>query len=153
MDIQLTHHDWSSSTLLWSELLKAHPYTVLYFYPKDNTPWCTIESKNFSSLADEFMQLGCQIIGVSKDSHASHCSFISLFGLTIDLICDKTLELHHHFNTLGKKSMFGKSYEGTIRSTFLLDHSGQIIDERRDVSVLQHADHVLVQLKKRLKSD
>ena len=122
------------------------PYTILYFYPKDNTPGCSLEARTFSSLLPEFEQRGVQIIGVSRDSSDSHCSFISKQGLTIGLITDAELTLHRQFAARGEKKNYGKIYEGTIRSTFLLDFKGQILKERRNVKATGHAERVLKEI-------
>ena len=124
-------------------MISASPYTILYFYPKDNTPGCSLEARTFSSLLPEFEQRGIQIIGVSRDSSDSHCSFISKQGLTIGLITDAELTLHRQFAARGEKKNYGKIYEGTIRSTFLLDSKGQILKERRNVKATGHAERVL----------
>ena len=124
-------------------MISASPYTILYFYPKDNTPGCSLEARTFSSLLPEFEQRGIQIIGVSRDSSASHCAFISKQELTIGLIADAELTLHRQFAARGEKKNYGKIYEGTIRSTFLLDSKGQILKERRNVKATGHAERVL----------
>ena len=102
-----------------------------------------MEARTFSSLLPEFEQRGVQIIGVSRDSSASHCAFISKQGLTIGLIADAELTLHRQFAARGEKKNYGKIYEGTIRSTFLLDSKGQILKERRNVKATGHAERVL----------
>ena len=127
-------------------MISASPYTILYFYPKDNTPGCSLEARTFSSLLPEFEQRGIQIIGVSRDSSDSHCSFISKQGLTIGLITDAELTLHRQFAARGEKKNYGKIYEGTIRSTFLLDSKGQILKERRNVKATGHAERVLKEI-------
>ena len=127
-------------------MISASPYTILYFYPKDNTPGCSLEARTFSSLLPEFEQRGVQIIGVSRDSSASHCSFISKQALTIGLITDAELTLHRQFAARGEKKNYGKIYEGTIRSTFLLDSKGQILKERRNVKATGHAERVLKEI-------
>ena len=94
-----------------------------------------MEARTFSSLLPEFEQRGVQIIGVSRDSSASHCSFISKQGLTIGLITDAEVTLHRQF-----------AARGTIRSTFLLDSKGQILKERRNVKATGHAERVLKEI-------
>ena len=90
---------------------------VLYFYPKDNTPGCTIESKNFTSLAEDFKNKGYTIIGVSRDSVKSHKNFISKQELDLLLLSDKEEKLVKAFDVLKEKSMFGRKYMGIERST------------------------------------
>ena len=102
-------------------LLSRSPKTLLYFYPKDNTPGCTLEAQDFTRLKGEFANLGIQIIGVSKDSEVSHEKFTSSCNLGIDLISDTDGRLHEEFAVIGEKKNYGKAYIGIIRSTFLLD--------------------------------
>lgn len=104
-----------------SKLLSSSPRTLLYFYPKDNTPGCTLEAQDFTRLKGEFAALGIQIIGVSKDSESSHAKFRDSCHLGIPLISDESSELHEQFGVIGEKKNYGKVYIGTIRSTFLLD--------------------------------
>jgi peroxiredoxin Q/BCP len=120
---------------------------VLYFYPKDNTTGCTIEAKDFTCLQKEFKELGYQIIGVSKDSVKSHKNFISKQDLNLLLLSDEKEELIKAFDVLKEKSMYGKTYMGVVRSTFILDEQGNIIKEFRNVKAKQHAENVLNELK------
>ena len=124
-------------------LLWRAKYTILYFYPKDNTSGCTIEAKEFTDLIDRFAYVGAQIIGVSKDTYRSHCNFIEKHWLKITLISDPELSLHKQFDALWEKSMYGKKYIGTLRNTYLLDTTGTIIHSRLTVSAVGHAQHVL----------
>ncbi len=146
MLVHYTTPDQKTQEIWFETLISASPYTILYFYPKDNTPGCSLEARTFSSLLPEFEQRGVQIIGVSRDSSASHCSFISKQGLTIGLITDAELTLHRQFAARGEKKNYGKVYEGTIRSTFLLDSKGQILKERRNVKATGHAERVLKEI-------
>jgi peroxiredoxin Q/BCP len=141
--VLLTTSQQNEISLEFNELLNQSNYTILYFYPKDNTSGCTLEANEFSWYSKEFEKLGCQIIGVSKDNHTSHCKFISKYDLAFQLISDSDLELHTMFHTLGEKSLYGKKYIGTIRSTFLLDQKGNILYERRNASASNHAKKVL----------
>ncbi|MFA7284575.1 MAG: peroxiredoxin [Candidatus Absconditabacterales bacterium] len=143
MILSITDQTGAKLELSYEQLIKHTPYTVLYFYPKDNTPGCTLEANDFRSLSEQFTALGCQIIGISKDNYKSHCTFIQKQGLNFRLISDPEYTLHKQFNTLGEKSMYGKKYMGTIRSTFLLDDTGTIIAERRNVSASEHVKKVL----------
>ena len=106
-----------------SAYLQKSDRTLLYFYPKDNTPGCTLEAQDFTRLKGEFANLGIQIIGVSKDSEVSHEKFTSSCNLGIDLISDTDGRLHEEFAVIGEKKNYGKVYVGVIRSTFLLDSS------------------------------
>ncbi len=108
-------------------------WTVLYFYPKDNTPGCTTEAKEFSELIEEFKQMGVQVIGVSRDSPESHRKFKEKHGLKVKLLSDPNAELHKALGGAwgGKKKGTGKEYEGAIRSTFILNPEGGRSSGRR----------------------
>lgn len=123
--------------------LKNSPKTLLYFYPKDNTPGCTLEAQDFTRLKAEFEVLGIQIIGVSKDSESSHAKFRDSCNLGIELISDETGELHEQFGVIGEKKNYGKVYIGVIRSTFLLNTAWKILREWRNVKATGHAEKVL----------
>jgi thioredoxin-dependent peroxiredoxin len=131
-----------------TSLLSQSEKTLLYFYPKDDTPGCTLEAQDFTRLVPEFAKLGIQIIGVSKDSEASHEKFCSKHSLGITLISDESSELHEQFRVIGEKKNYGKVYIGVIRSTFLLDQSGNIVKEWRNVKATGHAEKILKELSK-----
>lgn len=116
---------------------------VLYFYPKDNTSGCTLESKSFTCLVDDFQKKGYKIIGVSRDSVKSHKNFISKQELNLLLLSDQNEELVKAFDVLKEKSMYGRTYMGIVRSTFLLDEEGKITKEYRNVKAKGHAEQVL----------
>jgi peroxiredoxin Q/BCP len=120
--------------------------TILYFYPKDNTPGCTKEAKDFSNLLEEFQKLWYQIVWVSKDSISSHEKFIEKQSLNIPLISDPDLILHNKFWVWGEKNNYGKKTMWTIRSTFILDENCNIIKEYRNVKATWHAERVLKDL-------
>ena len=122
-------------------------WIVLYFYPKDNTPGCTTEAKEFSNLLDEFEQLGVIVIGVSPDSPKKHCNFIEKHNLTITLLSDSEKEVLKAYGAWGKKKMYGKEYEGVIRSTFIINPKGEIVKEYKNVRAKGHAAKVLEDLK------
>ena len=122
-------------------------FTLLYFYPKDDTPGCTLEAQTFTRLKSEFSQLGIEIIGVSKDSETSHEKFITKCNLGIKLIADEDGSLHEQFWVIGEKKKYGKVYIGTIRSTFLLNQSGAIVKEWRNVKATGHGEKVLREVK------
>ncbi|MDD2693660.1 MAG: peroxiredoxin [Candidatus Gracilibacteria bacterium] len=128
--------------------LSKSPKTLLYFYPKDNTPGCTLEAQDFTRLKKDFEVLGIQIIGVSKDSETSHANFRDSCNLGITLISDEDGSLHEQFGVIGEKKNYGKIYIGTIRSTFLLDSSGKILQEWRNVKATGHAEKVLKEIQK-----
>ncbi|MDG6773223.1 peroxiredoxin [Thiomicrorhabdus sp. ZW0627] len=135
----------SERTITQQDLLKH--YTVLYFYPKDSTPGCTTEGKDFSELRESFQALNCQILGVSMDSMKRHESFKSKQGFTFDLISDTEAELCQIFGTYQLKKNFGKEYMGIVRSTFLIDPDGKLVAEWQKVKVKDHAQAVLEKLK------
>lgn len=118
-------------------------YVVLYFYPKDNTPGCTLEAIGFRDLKDEFEKLGAVVIGVSKDSSKSHEKFIQKHELNFILLSDEEGELLELYDVLKPKKMFGKEYLGIERSTFVIDKNGDIVKEYRKVKAPGHAEAVL----------
>ncbi|NJF24171.1 peroxiredoxin [Thermococcus sp. Bubb.Bath] len=128
-------------------------WTVLYFYPKDNTPGCTTEAKEFTELIDEFEKLGVQVIGVSRDSPRSHGRFKEKHGLKIKLLSDPNTELHKALGAWGKKKSYGREYEGVIRSTFILNPDGKIVWKKINVRAKGHAAKVLAEFKKLIGED
>lgn len=121
---------------------------VLYFYPKDDTPGCTIEAQDFSSKAKDFAKFDAVILGVSKDSIKSHCKFIEKYKLNFNLLSDKDAKICELYDVLKEKSMFGKKYLGIERTTFLIDKIGKIAKIWRQVKVKGHVEEVLEELKK-----
>ncbi|MDD3262935.1 MAG: peroxiredoxin [Candidatus Absconditabacteria bacterium] len=142
MNINIVEKSNSRETK-FTEILKQKKQTILYFYPKDNTSGCSLEARDFSTHLKTFLDNEIQVIGISKDSQESHCKFIEKHGLTIPLISDPELILHKKFGARGEKRNYGKTYEGTIRSTFLLDQSGNIIKERRNVKATGHVEKII----------
>ncbi|MCH2188401.1 peroxiredoxin [Candidatus Gracilibacteria bacterium] len=132
--------------LNFEEILSFSPKTLLYFYPRDNTPGCTKEARDFSCLKNDFGKLGIQVVGVSKDSITSHQNFVEKQDLKIDLISDPELTLHKDFGAYGEKNNYGKIVMGVIRSTFLLDKEGNILKEYKNVRATGHAERVLKEL-------
>ncbi len=122
-------------------------WVVLYFYPKDNTPGCTIEAIDFSSLKKDFEKFNAVVLGVSPDSVESHCKFIEKKELTIDLLSDSEKEVAKAYGVWDKKKFMGKEYMGIIRSTFLIK-DGKIIKAWSPVKVKGHAEAVLEEIKK-----
>jgi len=123
-------------------------WIVLYFYPKDNTPGCTTEAKEFSELIDEFEKLGAVVIGISPDSPKRHCNFIEKHNLKITLLSDEEKQVLKAYNAWGKKKVCGRECEGVIRSTFIIDPQGNIVKEYKKVRAKGHAAKVLEDLKK-----
>lgn len=119
---------------------------VLYFYPKDDTPGCTIEAQDFTKKIAEFEKLNCLVLGISKDDVVSHCRFVEKYNLAFNLLADETGEACKAYDVLQQKSMFGKKYLGVDRSTFLIDKLGKIAHIWRSVSVKGHVEEVLTTL-------
>ncbi|WP_256078983.1 peroxiredoxin [Massilia sp. YIM B04103] len=118
-------------------------YTVLYFYPKDNTPGCTTESMAFRDLHAQFAQAGAEIYGISRDSLRSHENFKAKLELPFELISDPEEALCLQFGVMKLKQMYGKQVRGIERSTFVIDATGKIVKEWRGVKVPGHVDEVL----------
>jgi len=116
---------------------------VLYFYPKDDTAGCTSEALQFSSEVEEFQKLGAVIVGVSKDSVASHAKFRAKHDLTIDLAADPLGDVVEAYGAWVEKSMYGRKYMGVDRSTFLIDREGVIREVWRKVKVPGHIKAVM----------
>lgn len=116
---------------------------VLYFYPRDSTPGCTQESKDFQSKVRSFEKLNAKIIGVSRDSIGSHEKFKSKYKLSFDLLSDSDEEVCTLFDVIKQKNMYGKKVRGIERSTFLIDEKGVLKQEWRKVRVADHVSEVL----------
>ncbi len=116
-------------------------YTVLYFYPKDDTPGCTLETKDFNSFYNKFIKLNCEIYGVSKDTIESHLKFKKKYKVKFELLSDENKIAIKEFKVWGKKKFMGKEFMGLIRSTFLLKKNN-IIKEWRNVRVKGHTEEV-----------
>jgi peroxiredoxin Q/BCP len=122
-------------------------WLVLYFYPKDKTPGCTLEGQQFRDYINEFHKLNAIILGVSKDSQKSHDSFKCKQNFPFDLISDLNSELCNLFHVINEKSLYGKIFKGIERSTFLIDPNGVLKHEWRKVKVNGHVEAVLDRLK------
>lgn len=122
--------------------LRGHD-VVLYFYPKDDTPGCTLEGKDFRDLHARFKALGAVILGVSRDSLRSHDRFCQKYGLDFDLLSDEDEKLCKLFGVIKMKNMYGKKVRGIERSTFLIGKDGVLRREWRKVKVEGHAAEVL----------
>ena len=126
---------------------KGKTNIVLYFYPKDNTPGCTIEANDFNNKISDFAANDTVVIGVSADSVASHDKFIAKYELNFDLISDSDKELCNKLGVWVEKSMYGKKYMGIERSTFVLNKDQEIVKEWRKVKVKNHVEEVLEAVK------
>ena len=116
---------------------------VLYFYPKDDTPGCTLEAQDFSARLAAFTAAGCTVIGLSKDSVKAHDKFCKKHGLSIVLASDDAGQTCEDYGVWLEKSMYGKTYMGIERTTVLIDGAGQVARVWNKVSVKGHADEVL----------
>lgn len=122
-------------------------WLVLYFYPRDNTPGCTTEARDFQRLLPAFEQANTAIVGVSNDNAASHARFCEKQGLTFPLIADTEQTVSRAFDVIREKKMYGKTFEGIERSTFLISPAGKIHQLWRKVKVPGHAEAVLATLR------
>ena len=121
---------------------------VLYFYPKDDTPGCAIESNDFSNMLDDFHAANAVVVGISRDSVKSHEKFRAKFNYAHHLISDKDEVLCNRFAVIKNKTMFGKAARGIARSTFLIDQNGKLAREWRNIKdVTGHAAEVLLATK------
>jgi peroxiredoxin Q/BCP len=123
---------------------------VVFFYPKDSTPGCTLESQDFTRHKEDFAALNCQVIGISQDTVESHCKFIKRFDLGVKLLSDVDGKVWEMFGVLRQKSMFGRKYMGIERSTFLLNADRRVYKIWQPVSILGHAADVLKHLQSML---
>lgn len=130
------------SPKLTSKELLGRAY-VLYFYPRDDTPGCTLESKDFRDRHADFETLGVRILGVSRDSLASHAKFQGKYSLPFELITDENEALCKQFDVIKNKNLYGKKVRGIERSTFLVDSAGVLRREWRKVRVEGHVAEVL----------
>ena len=121
-------------------------YVVLFFYPKDDTPGCTLETKDFNSLLSHFKKAKCEVFGISKDSLESHKKFKEKYKIKFELLSDEEKKSIKAYKTWGKKKFMGKEFMGQIRSTFLIKEN-KILNEWRNVRVKDHANEVLNFLK------
>ncbi len=122
---------------------KGKNHVVLYFYPKDDTPGCTIEANDFTKLANDFALLDTAVIGVSKDSCESHTAFIEKYGLKLDLLADESGELCESYDVWREKEKNGVKKMAILRSTFIIDKEGAIVEAMYGVNHVGHAQKVL----------
>ena len=125
----------------------AGKWIILYFYPKDNTPGCTTEACDFTEAIEEFEDLDAVILGVSPDSPKKHRNFIEKKNLKITLLSDENKDVIKAYGVWGIKKMYGKEYEGVIRSTFIISPDGEIVAEWKNVRVKGHVEKVKQKLK------
>lgn len=130
------------------DTLRGH-FAVLYFYPKDSTPGCTTQAQGFRDHYQDFVDAGCQIVGISRDSLKSHANFTEKQALPFPLVSDPDETLCQLFNVMKMKNMYGKQVRGIERSTFLIDRDGVLVQEWRGLRVPGHVDQVLQAVKDR----
>ncbi len=121
---------------------KGHP-VILYFYPKDNTPGCTVEGAQFRDLHKQFAKLGAVVVGISRDSLKSHENFKAKMAFPFELLSDADETLCGRFGVIKMKNMYGKKVRGIERSTFLIGPDGKLVREWRGVKIPGHAEEVL----------
>ena len=126
-------------------------YVVIYFYPKDDTPGCTIETNNFNKLLSKFKKLECEIYGISKDNIKSHDKFRDKYKIKFNLLADEEIKILKKYKVWGKKKFMGREFMGINRTTFLIDKKGKIIKIWENVKVKDHAKEVLETVKTFLK--
>jgi len=122
-------------------------YVVLYFYPKDDTPGCTIETNDFNKLLTKFKKLNCEVYGVSKDNMKSHNKFKEKYKIKFDLLSDDEIKIVISYKVWAKKKFMGREFMGIVRSTFLIDPMGKIVKIWDNVKVKDHAQEVFDTLK------
>jgi peroxiredoxin Q/BCP len=116
---------------------------VLYFYPKDNTPGCTAEACNLNDNYEAFLAKGYEVVGVSPDSQKSHQNFAKKYGLRFNLISDPEKSILENYGVWGEKKMYGKSYMGVLRTTFIINEKGIIEKIIEQVDTKNHTDQIL----------
>jgi len=119
---------------------------ILYFYPKDDTPGCTAESCNLNENYEMWLEKGYEVIGISPDSEKSHLKFIDKFNLKFNLIADTNHEILEAYGAWGEKSMYGKTYMGVIRTTFVIDGNGIIEAVFEKVDTKNHTSQIIESL-------
>ena len=117
--------------------------TIIYFYPKDNTSGCTAEACNLRDNYEALIARGYNVVGVSKDSAASHRKFIEKHSLPFTLLADTTTDMQQTFGVWAEKSLYGRKYMGTLRQTFIFDEEGTLIEIIEKVNTKNHAEQIL----------
>jgi peroxiredoxin Q/BCP len=125
------------------ELSKSKNALIIYFYPKDNTPGCTVETKDFSKLYKKFKSLRYEVVGISKDDIKSHLGFKKKYKVPFQLLSDEKVQVQKKYGVWGMKSFLGKKFMGTIRSTIAINKHGKILRVWSNVRVKNHAQEVL----------
>ena len=133
----------STNNLEYSLKKSVGNYVIIYFYPKNDTPGCTLETNDFNKLLPNFKKLNCEIYGISKDSLNSHIKFKEKKKIKFDLLSDLEKKVLKKYKVWGKKKFMGREFMGIIRSTFLIDKKGKILKVWKNVKVKYHVQEVL----------
>ena len=141
----------STSKEIYSLKDSIGKFVVIYFYPKDDTPGCTIETNDFNKFLSKFKKLDCEIYGISKDNLKSHDKFRDKYKVKFDLLADEEIKVLKKYKVWGKKKFMGREFMGIIRTTILIDKKSKIIKIWDNVRVKDHAKEVLETLKNLIK--
>ena len=142
-DIKLS----STNSAMYNSKNSFGNFVIIYFYPKDDTPGCTLETNDFNKLLPHFKKLNCEVYGISKDSIDSHNKFKKKYKIKFDLLSDLDKKALKKYKVWRKKKFMGREFMGVIRSTFLIDKKGRILKIWDNVKVKDHAKEVLKTLK------
>ena len=121
-------------------------WLIIYFYPEDDTSGCTTEACNFRDARQEYVEKGVEIVGISKDSVASHTKFAKKYSLNFTILSDESMETIKKYGAWGKKHAYGKEYQGVHRNTYLINPEGEIVKEYKGVKPEVHNEEVLKDL-------
>lgn len=141
--VQSIDGQWVEENIQLSTYQQNSQGLILYFYPKDNTSGCTTQAVDFTQMSELFSQIGYDIIGVSKDSIASHKKFIEKHQLSIKLISDEDEKLCQYFDVIREKNMYGKKVLGLVRSVFVFNTEGKLTHLQRNIRAKGYADRLL----------
>ena len=122
-------------------------YVIIYFYPKDDTPGCTIETNDFNKLLPKFKKLNCEVLGISKDNLKSHKKFRDKYKIKFDLLSDEEIKVLKKYKVWAKKKFMGREFMGIVRTTFLINKQGKTLKVWNNVKVKDHAKEVLDKLR------
>jgi len=123
-------------------------YVLIYFYPKDDTPGCTKEACGFRDIIGEFKKMNTVVLGISKDSIVSHKKFEEKYSLNFTILSDESKKILKAYNAWGQKKFLGKTFEGTLRISYLVDQEGKIIRAYPNVNPVSHPQQIIEDIKK-----
>jgi len=141
-----TVNDSNGNSICLSNLNSEGKYVVLYFYPKDSTPGCTVQACDFRDNMQRLIANNIVVLGVSKDSEKSHQNFIEKQSLNFSLLMDEDLELHNKYSVWREKMNYGKTYMGTSRSTFIIHPDGKLKYAKYNVKAKGHVERIISEL-------